>query len=258
MFDLKNVCFKSDGKNPKTLLDDITVSFPTGSFSAIVGHNGSGKSTLLKLLARKNKAHSGSIELDTQVLSNHGTRDFARKVAYLPQNPVVPPHLSVRELVAFGRYPWRGAFGRYRAEDHAKIDQAMEMTHVTGFSDRLVASLSGGERQRVWLSMLLAQDAPVMLLDEPTSALDVGHQRDILQLVANLKDQINLTVIAVLHDIDMVGRFADHILALRGGRTCWQGPAPDFMNDAVLRDIFQTEINVIAVPESNRFVSYVA
>ncbi len=258
MFDLKDVTFKSDGKNPKTLLDGITVAFPTGAFSAIVGHNGSGKSTLLKLLARKNKAHAGTLALDGQNLVDHGTRDFARKVAYLPQNPVVPPHLSVRELVAFGRYPWRGAFGRYRDEDHAKIDQAMELTHVTDFKDRLVASLSGGERQRVWLAMLLAQDAPILLLDEPTSALDVGHQRDILRLVANLKDQNNLTVIAVLHDIDMVGRFADHIIALRGGKTCWRGTAGDFMRGETLRDIFQTDIDVIRLPGTDRTVSYVA
>jgi len=258
MFDLKDVAFKSDGKKPKTLLENITVGFPTGAFSAIVGHNGSGKSTLIKLLARKNKPASGVIKLDGQNLADHGTRDFARKVAYLPQNPVVPPHLSVRELVAFGRYPWRGAFGRYRDTDHAKIDQAMELTHVTAFSDRLVASLSGGERQRVWLAMLLAQDAPVLLLDEPTSALDVGHQRDILQLVADLKDQNNLTVIAVLHDIDMVGRFADHILALRGGRTCWQGTPHDFMNGDTLRDIFQTDIDVIKLSNPDRFISYVA
>jgi len=258
MFDLKDVAFKSDGKKPKTLLENITVGFPTGAFSAIVGHNGSGKSTLIKLLARKNKPASGTIQLDGQDLAVHGTRDFARKVAYLPQNPVVPPHLSVRELVAFGRYPWRGAFGRYRDADHAKIDQAMELTHVTAFSDRLVASLSGGERQRVWLAMLLAQDAPVLLLDEPTSALDVGHQRDILQLVSDLRDQNNLTVIAVLHDIDMVGRFADHILALRGGQTCWQGTPRGFMHGETLRDIFQTDIDVIQLTDPDRFISYVA
>ncbi|WP_417811580.1 ABC transporter ATP-binding protein [Thalassospira alkalitolerans] len=258
MFDLKNVSFQSDGKNPKTLLGDITVSFPTGEFSAIVGHNGSGKSTLLKLLARKNKPASGQITLDATVLGDHSTRDFARKVAYLPQNPITPTHLSVRELIAFGRYPWRGAFGRYRAEDHEKIDQAMMLTHVTGFADRFVASLSGGERQRVWLAMLLAQDAPVLLLDEPTSALDVGHQRDILQLIASLKSEIGLTVIAVLHDIDMVGRFADHILALRGGQTCWQGTAGDFMQTKTLRDIFQTEIGVIRLPDSTHSVSYIA
>jgi iron complex transport system ATP-binding protein len=212
----------------------------------------------LKLLARKNKPASGQITLDTRILDTHSTRDFARKVAYLPQSPIVPAHLSVRELVAFGRYPWRGAFGRYRAEDHEKIDRAMEMTHVTEFADRFVASLSGGERQRVWLAMLLAQDAPVLLLDEPTSALDVGHQRDILQLVANLKSEIGLTVIAVLHDIDMVGRFADHILALRGGQTCWQGTAADFMQADTLRNIFQTEIGVIRLPESTHYVSYIA
>ena len=134
MFDLKDVTFKSDGKHPKTLLDDITVSFPTGEFSAIVGHNGSGKSTLLKLLARKNKPASGDIHLDRAALAGHGTRDFARKVAYLPQNPVVPPHLSVRELVAFGRYPWRGAFGRYRTEDHVMIDRAMSPNFPTVWS----------------------------------------------------------------------------------------------------------------------------
>ncbi|MDP2696973.1 ABC transporter ATP-binding protein [Thalassospira sp.] len=258
MFDLTNVGFQTDGKNPQTLLSDISVTFPAQKFTAIVGHNGSGKSTLLKLLARKTTPQEGRILLDGHDLATRRIREFSRKVAYLPQNPVVPPHITVRELVGFGRYPWRGAFGRYRPEDYDKIDSALAMTHVAEFSDRLVVSLSGGERQRVWLAMLLAQDAPVLLLDEPTSALDVGHQKDILHLISDLKDRIGLTVIAVLHDIDMVGRYSDHIVALRNGRICWQGTGQNFMQEPTLRDIFQTEIGVIHLPESNRFVSYIA
>jgi iron complex transport system ATP-binding protein len=258
MFDLKDVGFRTEGKAAKTLLSDISVSFPTQAFSAIVGHNGSGKSTLLKILARKYRQFSGDIHMGEKALTDHSIRDFARKVAYLPQNPTVPPHLSVRELVGFGRYPWRGAFGRYRPTDFEKIDQAMTLTHIENFADRLVASLSGGERQRVWLAMLLAQDAPILLLDEPTSALDVGHQRDILHLVSDLKNTIGLTVIVVLHDIDMVGRFADHILALRHGQTCWQGDARNFMQADTLQKIYDADIGVIAVPQSNISISYIA
>ncbi|RCK50731.1 iron ABC transporter substrate-binding protein [Thalassospira profundimaris] len=258
MFDLKDVGFRTEGKTAKSLLSGITVSFPTRAFSAIVGHNGSGKSTLLKILARKYRQFDGNIQMGGIALEDRSIRDFAREVAYLPQNPTVPPHLTVRELVGFGRYPWRGAFGRYRADDYEKIDQAMALTHVDDIATRLVASLSGGERQRVWLAMLLAQDAPVLLLDEPTSALDVGHQRDILHLVSDLKNTIGLTVIAVLHDIDMVGRFADHILALRHGKTCWQGTAHNFMQAETLGKIYDADIGVIPVPHSNISVSYIA
>jgi iron complex transport system ATP-binding protein len=258
MFHLSNVGFATDGKAPKTLLSGIDVSFPQHAFSAIVGHNGSGKSTLLKLLARKHLPVSGEIKLDGRSLADHAVRKFARKVCYLPQNPVVPPHLDVRELVGFGRYPWRGAFGRYRPEDQEKIEQAMALTHVETLAERRVASLSGGERQRVWLAMLLAQDTPVMLLDEPTSALDVGHQRDILRLISDLKERIGLTVIAVLHDIDMVGRFADHILALRRGQTCWEGSAKQFMQSETLGTIFETNIGVVHLPGSDLSISYIA
>ena len=218
MFDLKNVSFQSEGKNPKTLLGDISVCFPTGEFSAIVGHNGSGKSTLLKLLARKNKPASGQITLDTQILDSHSTRDFARKVAYLPQSPIVPAHLSVRELVAFGRYPWRGAFGRYRAEDHEKIDRAMEMTHVTEFADRFVASLSGGERQRVWLAMLLAQDAPVLLLDEPTSALGVRQTSNVLATIDRVRKS-GIGVIFITHNVRHAMAVGDRFTVLNRGQT---------------------------------------
>ncbi|HER20178.1 MAG TPA: ABC transporter ATP-binding protein, partial [Chromatiales bacterium] len=173
MFQLQRVTFSINGTR---LLDPVDLCLEPGRVYALVGHNGSGKSTLLKLLARQTMPTSGQLHFDGTALPDWSARDFARRVAYLPQHPPAAGHLTARELVGFGRYPWQGLLGRTTVEDRRQVQHAMAMTQTSEFADRRVETLSGGERQRVWFAMLLAQESDFLLLDEPLSALDIAHQ----------------------------------------------------------------------------------
>lgn len=150
--------------------------------------------------------------------------EFAHQVAYLPQHPPITDGVTVRELVCFGRYPWKGAFGRYSKQDYAIVDEAIEKVGLSKFAQRFVATLSGGERQRTWVAMLLAQQSQCILLDEPTSALDVAHQHELLALIRELNHSLGLTVIMVLHDVNMAAKFSDHLIALHSGEVIASGP----------------------------------
>lgn len=158
----------------------------------LVGHNGSGKSTLLKLLARQQALSNGTIHFCGEDRSRLGARDFARRVAYLPQDVTAANGMTVRELVACGRYPWHQALGRFSDTDRQKVDEALALTHVDSMADRMVDTLSGGERQRAWIAMLVAQDSECLLLDEPTSAL-VLHCRSLPTALCN-SSQINSAI----------------------------------------------------------------
>lgn len=186
LFELENVTFSVEGR---TLLQPLTVSIQAGNMTALIGHNGSGKSTLLKILARQHVASAGKISFAGKKLDKWGEREFARKLAYLPQQTAPATGMLVKELVALGRYPWHGALGRFGSIDRQKVDEAIELTGLRPFADRLVDTLSSGERQRVWLAMLVAQDAECLLLDEPTSALDIAHQIEVLSLVRKLSHE---------------------------------------------------------------------
>lgn len=214
----------------------------------LIGHNGSGKTTLLKLLARQIRPTSGTVHLDGRPMSAFGNRDFARQVAYLPQ--ALPPAsgMTVRDLVAIGRYAWHGAVGRKTDTDRAQVDEAMRSTDVTRFADRMVDSLSGGERQRVWLAMTLAQNPRILLLDEPTSALDLGYQLEILSLVRDLATEHGLAVASVLHDINMAARFATDLLALRGGRMIKYGTPQDILAPDILQEIYGVPMAIVDHP----------
>jgi len=255
MFDLENVSFNVPGR---TLLQPLSLQLPHGQMIGLIGHNGSGKSTLLKLLARQQHASEGTISLDGKPLGNWSSREFARQVAYLPQQLPQTDSLSVRELVAFGRYPWHGALGRITREDKTQIDRALELTDTHGFADRMVDQLSGGERQRVWLAMLLAQNSRFLLLDEPTSALDIAHQVEVLSRVKELSTELGLGVLVVLHDINMAARYCDHLVALHDGRLLAQGTPGQLMRSEILKDIYGIEMGVLPNPVNGSPICYVS
>lgn len=230
----------------RTLLHPLDFSFPPGQVCGLIGHNGSGKSTLLKILGRHQPASSGEARLNDQPLAAWESKAFARQVAYLPQQLPAAEGMTVRELVALGRYPWHGALGRFSVADREHVHQAIELVGLEGLADRLVDSLSGGERQRAWLAM--AQDSRCLLLDEPTSALDIAHQVEVLALVQRLSRQRGLTVIAVLHDINMAARYCDHLAALRGGRLIAEGPPSALMCGEVLERIYGIPMGILPHP----------
>ncbi|MBO0662304.1 ABC transporter ATP-binding protein [Jiella sp. MQZ9-1] len=227
------------------ILPTLNLTIPAGRFVALIGHNGSGKSTLLSLLARQCRPSEGEILLDDRPMNSLGQRAFACRVGWLPQHPPLAATMTVAEVARFGRYPWRGPFARYRADDHQAIADALEQVGLAGMADRAMASLSGGERQRAWLAMLLAQEPSCLLLDEPTAALDLKHQIEVLQLLRRLREERNLTIVMAIHDIGMAARFADHMIALKDGRPVFDGSPDALLGPGVLSKIFDLPIGTI-------------
>lgn len=255
LYDLESAGFSVAGR---VLLHPLTLALPAKAVCGLIGHNGSGKTTLLKLLARQQPPGTGTIRFQGRPLGDWGAREFARRVAYLPQQPPGVGGLTVRELVALGRYPWHGPLGRFDAGHRRIVEEAMVLTDVAGFAGRVVESLSGGERQRVWLAMLLAQNSDCLLLDEPISALDVAHQVEVLELVCRLSRDRGLGVVVVLHDINMAARYCDDLVALRGGRLLARGTPAAMMKPDMLQAIYGISMGILPHPESGRPISYVA
>ncbi|MFT3691107.1 ABC transporter ATP-binding protein [Paenirhodobacter sp.] len=249
LFTLSGVTYDVPGRR---LIEPLDLTIHPGRVTALIGRNGSGKSTLLKLISGQNRPSAGRITYGGRDLAAWSPRDLARDLAYLPQ--VTPPAegMQVEELVALGRFPWRGALGRLRAEDHAAIDAAITRCHVAHLRHRLVDTLSGGERQRSWIAMMLAQGARTLLLDEPISALDVAHQVEVLDLVQTMCRDEGLSAIVVLHDLNMAARYCDHVVALGTGRLLLDGPMAEMMTPTALMAIYGLPMTV-ATHEGHAF-----
>lgn len=224
---------------------------PAGRVTAIIGANGCGKSTLLRGLTRQLAPRAGSIEVLGRDAARVSARDYARTVALLPQHPVAPEGMTVAQLVARGRHPHRGLLGGRAAGDDAAVAAALESTDLVELAEREAGTLSGGQRQRAWLALVLAQQTPVVLLDEPTSYLDLSHQVEVLDLVRTLPDprgEGRATVVAVLHELNLAARSADHIVAMAAGRVVAQGTPGEVIVPEVLAEVFGLDADVVADP----------
>lgn len=229
----------------RTLLHISELQLPAGGLTVILGHNGSGKSTLMRLLAGQQKPSQGRLLLHGQPLCRYRPRELARHMAWMPQQLPVQQHLRVDELVRLGRFAWRGWLQRWQPEDRQICQHALQQTQTEHLAERLLSELSGGERQRAWLAMLLAQQAPILLLDEPSSALDLAHQYSLLQLLRRLADGGQHTVVAILHDINLALRYADRIIALQGGRLWFDGSPGDLLQHAQLAQLYGIHLEVV-------------
>ncbi|MCV7590239.1 ABC transporter ATP-binding protein [Micrococcus luteus] len=233
------------------IVEDLDLDVPAGRVTAIIGANGCGKSTLLRGLTRQLAPRAGSIEVLGRDAARVSARDYARTVALLPQHPVAPEGMTVAQLVARGRHPHRGLLGGRAAGDDAAIASALERTDLVELAEREAGTLSGGQRQRAWLALVLAQQTPVVLLDEPTSYLDLSHQVEVLDLVRALPDPRGggrATVVAVLHELNLAARSADHIVAMAAGRVVAQGTPGEVIAPEVLAEVFGLDADVVADP----------
>lgn len=226
-----------------------SIDLAPGRVTALVGPNGSGKSTLLRSLARLHAATSGRIVLDDDTSAlDLSPKEFARRVTLLAQSRPTPSGVSVRDVVGYGRFPYRG---RWRAGDPSgpvAVEWAMGVTGVVEMAERSVDELSGGELQRVWVATSLAQQTGVILLDEPTTFLDLAHQVDVLDLLAQLNEDEGRTVVLVLHDLNMAARYAHHLVAMRSGQITAQGPPDEVVTPALVAEVFDLECQVVADP----------
>ena len=188
------------------ILRGVSVAFPAGKISVILGPNGCGKSTTLRTIVRLIPVDSGGVTVDGRPLEDYSHQELARKIAYLPQSRNVP-EITVGRLVMHGRFPYLSYPRRYRPEDHEKVRQAMNWVGLEGFSHRSMSSLSGGQRQKAYLAMAIAQDTDVILMDEPTSALDPIATAKIEELCLELKKRY--TVVTVTHNMQQARRISD-------------------------------------------------
>jgi iron complex transport system ATP-binding protein len=233
------------------VVHDLDLRVPDGKVSVIVGANACGKSTLLRGLARLLRPQSGAVLLDGEVIHRQPTKQVARVLGLLPQNPVAPEGVTVVDLVGRGRHPHHGTFRRWTSADDEAVAEALTLTDTLGLADRVVDELSGGQRQRVWIAMALAQGTDLLLLDEPTTYLDVAHQVEMLDLLAELNARRGTTIVMVLHDLNLSARYADHLVALRGGRVVAEGTPREVVTEEVVREVFGLDNRVIDDPVSH-------
>jgi iron complex transport system ATP-binding protein len=177
-------------------------------------------------------------------------KHLARRVALVPQVPLLPGDITVRAYVLLGRTPHLGYFGTERRKDHTAVDAALEQLDLVSFADRRLDTLSGGERQRATLARALAQDAPLLLLDEPTAALDMGRQQQVLEIVDELRRSRGLTVLSTMHDLTLAGQYADRLLLVDGGRLVAAGTPDDVLTRTLITEHYGAEVAVVDAPGS--------
>ena len=236
----------SAGYGRAEILHQINMKISPGEIITITGMNGSGKSTLLKLLARQISPRHGEVYFNGAPLKTLSRLELARKVAVLGQFHHAPGELSVRELVDFGRFP-RRRWALPSAHDRAVVDTALANTGATDLADRRLRTLSGGERQRAWLAMALAQEPEVLLLDEPTTFLDLRCQLEISELIRELNARLGVTVVMVLHDLNLAANISHRIAALKAGRIVACDTPKKLITPDSMREIFGVEAEILAL-----------
>ncbi|CAM5419434.1 ABC transporter ATP-binding protein [Streptomyces microflavus] len=238
------------GYGDREIVPGLSVTVPPGRITVIVGPNACGKSTLLRAMARLLAPSAGAVLLNGRSIQEMPTKEVAAVLGILPQSPTAPEGITVSDLVGRGRYPHQGFFRRWSAEDDEAVAQALLSTDVLELADRPVDELSGGQRQRVWIAMALAQRTDILLLDEPTTFLDASHQLDVLDLLTDLNRERGVTMVAVLHDLNLACRYADHMIAMKDGRILAEGRPADIVTEELVGEVFGMRCSVIEDPAS--------
>lgn len=231
----------------KPVLHNISLQFRLGAFTGILGPNGAGKSTIVKILSRWFKPQSGTVHIMGKSLPQLTQRQLAKILAVVEQDALLNSDITVRELVALGRLPHQSFLDEENVEDIKAIDSAMEKTGVTAFASRSLSTLSGGEKQRARIAAALAQQTEILILDEPTSHLDIKHQLELLRLLKALADE-GLTIITVLHDINLAALFCDDIVLLSSGNVVTTGAPQDVLTSEQIEAVYGCKVTVYPHP----------
>jgi iron complex transport system ATP-binding protein len=236
-----------------SILEELTADVERGEWVAVIGPNGAGKSTTLRAVAGL-VPYEGRIEVLGDEAAGLRRRELARRVALVPQIPVMPAHASVYEYVLLGRTPHLAYLASEGREDGRAVQEALARLDLLPFARRRLGSLSGGERQRALLARALAQEASILLLDEPTSALDVGRQQQALEIVDELRAEVGLTVLSAMHDLTLAGQYADRLLLMDGGRIVAGGAAAEVLTRALIGEHYGAEVRIVGEPDSGLVV----
>ena len=240
------------GYGDHVIVRSLDLDVLDGAVTTIIGPNGCGKSTLLRTLGGLLRRQSGQVVLDGHRIHHLPTREVAKTLALLPQAPLAPEGLVVRDLVARGRHPRQSWLRQWSRDDEGVVDETLRWTSMSDLADRPVDELSGGQRQRAWIAMALAQDTELLLLDEPTTYLDLSHQIDVLDLVQTLNRQRGRTIVMVLHDLNLAARYSDRLVAMRDGQLVAEGRPDEVLTASLLRTTFRLDAQIISDPVTER------
>ncbi|GAB4374122.1 MAG: Fe3+-hydroxamate ABC transporter ATP-binding protein FhuC [Calditrichia bacterium] len=247
MIDVHELNFAYNGT---PILKELSFSVKKGEFVGIIGPNGAGKSTLLKLLDGILFPQSGSITIDDKPLGQFNRRALAQMIGFVPQEFTTAFNFTALEIVLMGRFPYQRAFGFESAQDREIACQAMQTTDCWYLRDRGILTLSGGERQRVVLASALAQSPKILLLDEPTTALDLKHQVHFYRILTKLRQENNLTILTVTHDINLTAQFCQRILILKEGQLVADGAVDQVIQKEILESVYETPMHIFPHPVS--------
>ncbi|GGA38415.1 ABC transporter ATP-binding protein [Psychrobacillus lasiicapitis] len=230
------------------IINELDLQIPKGEITVFIGGNGCGKSTILRSIARLLKPKNGAVLLEGNAISKMSTKDVAKQMSILPQSPIAPEGLTVLQLVKQGRYPYQTWLKQWTEKDEEEVTKALKATAIEDLKDRPVDSLSGGQRQRAWIAMTLAQDTDVILLDEPTTYLDMTHQIEILDLLYELNEKEQRTIVMVLHDLNLACRYADNIVAIKDRKIYAQGKPEHIVSCPLVKDVFGMDCQITMDP----------
>lgn len=224
------------------VLDDISAEIETGKITSFIGPNGAGKTTLLGVISRLIKPDSGSVSIDGRQLSDYDPAELAKRLSILKQSNSINISLTVRDLVGFGRFPHSA--GRLTAEDRETVDRALDYLDLTSIAENDINQLSGGQRQRAFIAMIVAQDTEHVLLDEPLNSLDMRHSAEMMKILRRLTDDLQKTVVLVLHDVNFAASYSDNIVAIKNGKIAAAGSVDDVITESVLSEVFEMPLTI--------------
>lgn len=229
----------------KTVVDSVSFEIPKGNVISLIGPNGAGKSTVMGIISRLVARDSGQVEFDGNDITKWKSKDLSKRLAILTQSNNIQMKLTVRELVAFGRFPYSG--GHLTTEDTEFINKAIHYMELDDMQDCFIDELSGGQRQRAYIAMVIAQDTDYILLDEPTNNLDIYHATNMMKIVRRLCDELGKTIILVLHEINYAAFYSDYICAFVDGKIAKFGTVKEVMNKETLSEIYKVDFEIMEI-----------
>ncbi len=233
---------KYDGK---AVVDNIDFKVEKGKVTSLIGPNGAGKSTVMGIISRLIARDEGIVDFDGEDIAKWKSKELAKRLAILTQTNNIQMKLTVRELVAFGRFPYSS--GRLTKEDIAQIDKAIDYMELKEMEGKYIDELSGGQRQRALIAMVIAQDTDYVLLDEPTNNLDIYHARNLMRTVRKLCDELGKTVILVLHELNYAAFYSDYVCAMKDGKIARYGTVKEVMTKENLTEIYGVDFEIIEI-----------
>ena len=246
MIQVKNIT-KTYGN--KKVVDNVSLNIQEGKITSFIGPNGAGKSTLLSIMSRLLKRDSGEVLVDGKDILKWDNKELAKKIAILRQSNNINIRLTIRELVSFGRFPH--SQGNLKEEDYKYIDEAINYMQLKEFEDRYLDELSGGQRQRAYIAMVIAQNSDYIFLDEPLNNLDMTHSVEIMKTLRKLCDELNKTVVIVIHDINFASCYSDYIVALKDGKLVKNGLAEETIQKEELESIYEIDFHIENINNRN-------